>query len=275
MRLIRKMTDYTEELEIAINAAKEAGKAVMEVYSSSDFEIETKGDDSPVTKADLAANDVLLDKLRQTPYGIVSEETGKEDKGNNKFWIIDPLDGTKDFIGKTGEFSTMIALLVDGKSVLGVVYAPAIDTLWYAAKGMGAFVVEGNSSPKKMEVSRVKSAEDFRLVISRNHFKEKDKAIADRLGITEYKKMGSVGVKFARIGNGEAELCIYGNPYMGIWDDCASDIIIKESGGDCFDINGNTPEYDLDGLKMVNGFVGTNGQFKEEILESIRQGENE
>ncbi|MGM5482608.1 MAG: 3'(2'),5'-bisphosphate nucleotidase CysQ family protein [Nanobdellota archaeon] len=264
------MVNYKSELNAAIDAAKESGSKVMKVYYS-DYKVETKEDDSPLTKADRLSNEILTKRLSKFDYGIVSEEAENIDTNNAIQWIIDPLDGTSDFIQKTGEFSVMIALVVKSEPVLGVVYAPAVDKLWYATKGDGAYLLSENRT-KKINVSQTQNLSDYRLVISRNHFRQNDKDVADRLGITNFRKMGSVGVKFASIAEGEAELCVYTTDKMGVWDDCASHVILKEAGGDVFDIEGNEPVYDLTSRKMDKGFIGTNGMNKGEIINSVKKG---
>ncbi len=269
------MAGFDEELRIALEAVRDVGLRVMEIYET-DYDIETKNDNSPLTKADRLSHEMLVSRLSSFTYNIISEEADdvlgkdKSDGNTGTQWVIDPLDGTSDFIQKTGEFSIMVALLKEGRPVLGVVYAPAVDKLWYGVEGKGAFAVESGVE-RKIFVSPIKDLEDYRLVISRNHFRQKDKDVADSLGITEFKKMGSVGIKFCRIAEGLAELCVYTTGKMGVWDDCASHIILKEAGGDVFDVNGCEPIYDLKSRKMENGFIGTNGKNRERIIESIRK----
>lgn len=264
------MSDYGTEIKTVLEAVREVGKEVMRIYEG-DHEVETKDDDSPLTKADRLSHDILNKRLQGFGYGIVSEEAENTDINNKMQWVIDPLDGTSDFIQKTGEFSIMVALIDNKEPVVGVVYAPAVDKLWYAIKGNGAYLIE-NGQEKKINVSETKELSGYRLVISRNHFRQKDKDVADRLGISSFQKMGSVGVKFSSIAQGNAELCVYTTDKMGVWDDCASHVILKEAGGDVFDIDGNEPVYNLESRKMDRGFIGTNGKNKEKIIESIKKG---
>lgn len=265
------MSEYRTELQTIIPLLREVGKEVMKIYNE-DYEVENKDDDSPLTKADRLSHEMLTKKLSSSfDHGIVSEESENLNQEKNKQWIIDPLDGTYDFIQKTGEFSIMVALIDDNKPVLGFVYAPAIDKLWYALAGEGAYVVE-EGEEKSISPSKTEKLQDYRLVISRNHFRQRDKDVADRLGITNFKRMGSVGVKFCGIAEGAAELCVYTTSKMGVWDDCASHVILKEAGGEVFDIEGNEPVYNLETRTMDKGFIGTNGYNKEKILNSIREG---
>jgi 3'(2'),5'-bisphosphate nucleotidase len=248
-----------------IEIVKKAGKRVLEIYNS-DYEITNKKDKSPVTIADLESEKILIKGLEKFGYGIVSEES-KPTGSKEKFWVIDPLDGTKDFIQKTGEFAIMVGLVEDSKPILGVVYCPALNKLYYAQKGKGAFLIE-NGIERRIKVNSGKKREDLLMVISNNHFRQKDKDIAVRLGVKEFKGMGSVGVKFCAIAQGKGDLCVYTTNFLGIWDCCAPHIILKEAGGVVFDVNGNDPKYYYDTLKMNTGFIGSIG-FKTEILNSI------
>lgn len=130
-------------LEIAIKASLEAGKRIMEIYENEDFEVDFKGDDSPLTKADLASHEIIIDFLKKTDIPVLSEE-GKdipyeERKNWKKLWIVDPIDGTKEFIKRNGEFTVNIALVEDQKPVLGVIYVPALKELYFAATEMGSY----------------------------------------------------------------------------------------------------------------------------------------
>ena len=261
--------DYDKELEKAIELAREAGKAIMQIYAG-EITQELKADNSPLTKADLASHKIITEGLSKAfSYDILSEESGDEfvQGHKNKIWIVDPLDGTKDFIQKTDEFSVMIALLDNHEPVLGLVYAPALEKLYYAVKDQGAYLLEKDKGLTKLGVSGRKDPEECRMVISRNHFKEEDKALAQKIGINQFTSMGSVGIKYGAIAEGKAELCIYSTSKMGLWDDCAAHVILKEAGGDVFDKRGLEPEYDLSSKKMKHGFIGTNGHHKNEILE--------
>lgn len=127
----------------AIHAAMAGGKAILDIYGSADFGIETKADNSPLTLADRAAHACIQKRLQDTEHPILSEEgrgiPHDERRHWTTFWLVDPLDGTKEFIKRNGEFTVNIALIDNGSPVLGVVYAPVLDTLYFAAKGAGAY----------------------------------------------------------------------------------------------------------------------------------------
>ena len=135
-----------ELLTVAIHAALEAGSRIMEIYDNEDFEVEFKGDNSPLTKADLASHKIIIAHLKATNIHVLSEE-GKnipyeERKRWSQLWIVDPIDGTKEFIKKNGEFTVNIALVENQVPVLGVIYVPAIKELYYAGKNIGSYKVE-------------------------------------------------------------------------------------------------------------------------------------
>ena len=261
--------EFENELNKAIDAIKLAGAEVINIYNSN-YEVNIKGDKSPVTKADLTSEKIIIKELKNFGYGFVAEESGVTDTKSNFYWVIDPLDGTKDFIQKTGDFSIMIGLLRNKEPVLGVVYAPAIDKLWYAIKNNGAYCIS-KGKKWKINVSDEVDLKKFRLVISRFHFRQEDKDVADRLGITSFEKMGSVGIKYSRIAEGDAELCVYTTGFLGLWDCCAPHIILKEAGGYLMDINGDEPGYNFSTLKMDKGFIGTNGKNIKDVMESIKK----
>lgn len=135
-----------KNLEIAIKASLEAGKRIMEIYEHEDFEVVLKNDDSPLTKADLASHEIIMQHLSATDIPVLSEEgrdlSYEERKHWSSLWIVDPIDGTKEFIKKNGEFTVNIALVRDQKPVMGVIYVPALKELYYAAENMGSFKVD-------------------------------------------------------------------------------------------------------------------------------------
>jgi 3'(2'), 5'-bisphosphate nucleotidase len=167
--------DKIPELDIAIKAASEAGNAIMEIYQSN-YETTTKNDDSPITDADLKSNEVIKKILSQTKHEILSEED-KDDLirlSKETIWIVDPLDGTSDFIDKTGEFTVMISLIKNKKPILGVIGWPTEKTLFVAQKGNGAFRFSNNEW-KKISVTQVSEITKCRAVGSRHHLSDKEK----------------------------------------------------------------------------------------------------
>ncbi|MDH5610405.1 MAG: 3'(2'),5'-bisphosphate nucleotidase CysQ, partial [Cyclobacteriaceae bacterium] len=148
--------DFNQLLTISKEAALLAGKEIVRIYESGDFSVEAKSDSSPLTLADKASHEAIVAKLSQTGIPILSEE-GKEIQFEERskwdyFWMIDPLDGTKEFIKRNGEFTVNIALIHEGKPILGVVFTPVLNELFYAVRGEGTFK-EVNGTTKKLQVN--------------------------------------------------------------------------------------------------------------------------
>ena len=214
-----------------VTIAKEAGNAIMQIYKQ-DFEVEYKKDSSPLTMADKKANDIIEDGLNQllVIFPILSEE-GKEIPYEDRkhweyFWLVDPLDGTKEFVKKNGEFTVNIALIHKNTPVLGVVYAPALDVCYWAKKGEGAFK-DGQKLPLKTADQR----KIYKVVASRSHMSDETQAFIDAIDTDKEKELISIGssLKICLVAEGEAD--IY--PRLGLtmeWDTGAAHAIVCESG---------------------------------------------
>lgn len=264
------MENLKRTLKKVMELSREAGEEAMKYYDR-DYSIEKKKDSSPVTEADLASEKILLEGLKPTGYGIVAEETGLlEGDKTGAYWVVDPLDGTQDFIDKTGEFSIMVGLLVDRKPKLGVVYAPSQGKLWYAVKGQGANLI-GNGRKSEITVNHKSSLSDYELIASRNHFSLRDEKISQKLGVKNITRMGSLGIKFCSIAEGRADLAYYTTDRLGIWDCCAPHIILEEAGGLAFNVYGGELEYDLEGKRMDKGVVGIGGKSREKVIKVFEE----
>jgi 3'(2'), 5'-bisphosphate nucleotidase len=262
------LSNYIDCIDEIIDLTKKAGRKALKYYEK-DYSIEEKKDESPVTEADFASEEILIDGLKPTDHGIIAEEAGLiEGNSDDKFWIVDPLDGTQDFIDKTGEFSIMVGLLERGKPAMGVVFAPAQEKLWYAARGEGAYLVE-NGTERRIQVSAKKDLENYVLIASRNHFSAQDEAIAGELGVKTITRMGSLGIKFAAIAEGNADLVYYTTDKLGIWDCCAPQVILEEAGGKALDLKGEELTYDLIGRRMKDGIVGIGGDDRSDVVKVI------
>lgn len=216
--------------------AKEAGNQIMETYNNAaSFEIESKSDDSPLTIADKDSNDIIctgLDKL-EVIYPIISEENKavpyEERKNYSRFWLVDPLDGTKEFIKRNGEFTVNIALVENGSPFLGVVYAPAIDEMYWAVKGEGAFQVI-NGKNHRLEAAHFRYTDSkLKIVCSRSHINAETQAFVSKLDEPELVATGS-SLKFLILAKGNADVYPRLGPTME-WDTGAAQIILEEAGG--------------------------------------------
>ncbi|MCH8533136.1 MAG: 3'(2'),5'-bisphosphate nucleotidase CysQ [Saccharospirillum sp.] len=226
------MTNKTLLTQIE-HLAHKAGEAIMAIYQR-DFEIETKADQSPLTEADKAANDIIVAGLKALPEAIpilteeaVSDFAGADAQG--RYWLVDPLDGTKEFIKKNGEFTVNIALIEQGKPILGVVYAPALNATYTGGEGLGAFKTDQNNQRQPITVSEHQPEEPWRVVGSRSHASPETQAWLDQLGNHELIPMGS-SLKICLVAEGAAHLY----PRLGptcLWDTAAAHAIVNAAGG--------------------------------------------
>jgi len=219
------------DIQDIVAIAKEAGSAIMQVYKQ-DFEVEYKQDSSPLTLADKKSNDIIEDGLNKlsVSFPILSEE-GKsipyEDRKHwEYFWLVDPLDGTKEFVKKNGEFTVNIALIYKDTPVLGIVYAPALDVCYWAKQDEGAFK-DGQKLPLKTKEQR----NTYKIVVSRSHMSDETQAFIDAIDTNKEKELISIGssLKFCLVAEGVADVYPRLSPTME-WDTAAADAIVRESG---------------------------------------------
>jgi 3'(2'), 5'-bisphosphate nucleotidase len=234
-----------ELLEIAVVAAIKAGKKICEIYNTGNFEIEQKADNSPLTIADKEAHAIITEFLKTTQFPILSEE-GKnipyqERKKWETFWLVDPLDGTKEFIKRNGEFTVNIALIKNRYPVAGVIYVPAKKLLYFASQEIGSFMVDDVRSPEPF--SRLKLAGTslphtfpgggYIVVASRSHINEEtQRYIEQRVSQCPNYEIISIGssLKFCLVAEGKAHEYPRFGPTME-WDTAAGHAIVKFSGG--------------------------------------------
>ena len=229
---IEEMCKWMPEL---IQISKQAGAAILQVYNSDDLGIELKEDQSPLTLADQLANDIIIKGLKKlTPtIPIITEETQEIPylirSQYEYFWLVDPLDGTKEFIKKNGEFTVNIALIHEQKSILGVVYVPVSDTCFYASQGSGAFKEVNNNSLEIKCNPFTLDDHHLKVVASRSHLNEETQEILAKLNAPHIIQRGS-SLKFLTIAEGEADYYPRIAPTME-WDTAAAQAILEEAGG--------------------------------------------
>lgn len=251
--------DFAKYLYIAIRAALDAGKAIMDVYTDpeSNFEVEIKADNSPLTKADKRAHNLITAALSVTPFPILSEE-GKEIPYEERskwdtLWIVDPLDGTKEFIKKNGEFTVNIALVEKGVPVLGVIYVPVRKELYFASDTIGAFKMTDIDSVNQPAVDQIQENalrlplsmghQGVVVVASRSHQSEETTAFIDNL-----RKQGQPvtlissgsSLKICLVADGSADVYPRFAPTME-WDTAAGHAIARAAGCEIYHIDGKTP----------------------------------
>lgn len=251
-------------LETVKTAVLEAGKEIMKLYKW-EFDIEIKWDNSPVTTADTLANTILISHLEKTEHPILSEEK-KDNKSrldSRYVWIIDPIDGTKDFINKTWEFALMVGLIKDWIPILWVVYAPAKEKLYWAEKWKGSFLEE-HEKTKRLQVQ-----ESNIILISRNHTTQIELDVIEKLWLSSL-PCWSIGVKFWLIAEGKAGSYLNLSNKLKQWDSCAPQLILEEAGGKVTDTLWNPIIYNTKTTSLEDGCIGTNGITHNFILEFLK-----
>ena len=264
------ISDKIPELDIAIKAAQEASNVILDIYQK-DYNISTKTDNSPVTDADLESNKIINKILSNTKYSILSEEDVDDQSRLSKdmIWIVDPLDGTSDFIDKTGEFTIMIALIQNKKPILGVIAWPTEKTLFVAQKNCGAFRYS-NDKWDKISVTKIENLSKCRTIGSRHHLSDKEKEFIKKIGIKDFSSIGS-SLKVGKISSGEAEVYITTTDKMKEWDTAASYCIITEAGGKMTDMLGNELTYNNKNVYHQNGILVTNGFIHNKIINEFKK----
>lgn len=240
----------------AIKACLKAGKAILEVYNSADAQVEYKADDSPLTLADRLAHQAIQKELEPTGIPILSEEGKHFDFGQrkewNELWIVDPLDGTKEFIKRNGEFTVNIARVVNGETVEGYIYVPVTDELYYGEVGKGSFLQKNASKNGAVEELPIHSHDKMVVVASRSHLSEETKefvaSLEQELEKVEMRSIGS-SLKLCLIATGEATLYPRFAPTME-WDIAAGHAIIKGAGRNVYwHSSGKEMNYNRENLR--------------------------
>lgn len=250
-------SQFAREIAEASDLARGAGQILLEVYAT-DFAVEQKdADGGPVTEADRRASAFIVEGLRRAfpGDGVVSEELSDVSGADRRrCWYVDPLDGTREFVNRNGEFAIHIGLSVDGKAAAGVVYRPIGGRLFAGAPGSGA-TVEDAAGLRSLHVSRTVTPEALRLVASRSHFSRKVDQVRKRLGITEIQRSGSVGLKCGMLAEGTADLYVHVSRKSYRWDICAPEAVLRGAGGVLTDLAGKPYAYDGEELQNLRGLL--------------------
>ncbi len=245
------MKDILQQINMddILRMAREAGEAVMEIYAQ-DFEVIQKEDQSPLTVADKKSNEIILDGLKKLSVllPVISEETKltpyEERKAWDWFWLVDPLDGTKEFIKKNGEFTINIALIHDGEPVLGVVYVPAQNVMYYGSQDKGSFKTDANGNTVSIKNDQHYSAkQNVKVVASRSHLTDETLQFVEDLKQqgkqVDFVSSGS-SLKFCLVAEGAADVYPRFGPTME-WDTAAAHAVVKYAGKEVFVAQTKTP----------------------------------
>lgn len=257
---------WENELKAAINAGLKAKEKIMEIYERG-FDVEIKEDNSPVTIADKSADKIIRELLHKAfpNYAFLTEESedNKSRLENDYVWIVDPVDGTKDFVAHDGGFTTNIGLAYKHELVVGVVVIPATGEIYYASKGEGAFYLAPNKEPVKIHVNE--KLDNLTVLCSVFHMNDKEVALIEKHKdkITNIEKVGS-SIKACYIAHGKAELSYRMSAGTKEWDTAACQIIVEEAGGVFVEPDGGHISYNREDVYNRKGYVIANR--KENVL---------
>ncbi len=243
---------YRSMLDKISAISRDAGAAILTIYNSDDFNVEIKGDKSPLTAADRASHEVIVAGLeRDFPEIPILSEEGigidySERKGWERFWLVDPLDGTKEFIKRNGEFTVNIALVENGVATVGVVYVPAQDKLFAGVVGEGAYTVEGDGVAMPISVRTTPPEEGLVVVMSRSHPSPELAAYLEKIKVGEALPVGS-SLKLCAVAEGRADLYPRLGPTME-WDTGAGQAVVEAAGGKVVTPEGKPLRYNKENL---------------------------
>ena len=257
------------ELVAALDLARAAGVEVMKLRGG-ELGVEMKTGNEPVTVADKRASELIVAGLatRFPDDPVVSEElpTTEQALRAPRLWLIDPIDGTKDFIRGSDGFSVMIGIVRDGRPVLGVVHQPALDRTFIATPDGGAHVITRDGI-EPLHVSTVAAAADVRLVASASHRSPDIDRVKQTLGIDDEQNIGSIGVKLCLIAMGLRDLYVNPQAKTKVWDTCAPEAILAGAGGRLTDLFGDPVDYAE--LRQPRGLVASNGHVHDEVVAKL------
>ncbi|MBC6413999.1 MAG: 3'(2'),5'-bisphosphate nucleotidase CysQ [Chromatiales bacterium] len=229
------MTTYHQYIDQVCSIARLAGHEIMDIYKNHDFDVNYKEDKSPVTIADLKSDTLITEQLNilSPDIPVLSEETSSEHPYEERrqwqrYWLVDPLDGTKGFIHRNDFFTVNIALIENHTAVLGVIYTPAKDQLYYAAEGYGAYRQDGNAKPRKISVCKQLRAKPI-VTVSRAHINVPTRNLLEKIGDHELLRADS-SLKCCLIADGSADLYVRVGPTYE-WDTAAGQCIVEQAGG--------------------------------------------
>jgi 3'(2'),5'-bisphosphate nucleotidase len=255
------------ELETAKDLSIRAGAILLRHYGQK-TSVQWKGKNDPVTGADIEVSRFLVDELRrQFPGDAVLCEEEPDDLQRlavSRTWIVDPMDGTKEFIARRGEFAVMIGLAVNGEARLGVVYQPSEDKLYSGIVGDGAALSQRGTS-LSLRVSSQNDPASATMAISRSHFSPNTDAIRRRLGIEKTVQTGSIGIKVGLVAEVLADVYVQGRG-TSLWDTCGPEAILHAAGGRMTDTAGSPFRYDVKEVRNLRGVVATNGTFHDQVV---------
>ncbi|MFH1509277.1 MAG: 3'(2'),5'-bisphosphate nucleotidase CysQ [bacterium] len=248
-----------------------AGERVR-FYYNKDYKIEIKDDNSPLTKADTESNDILVAGLKKYGYPVLAEESIDDKKrlDSEFIWTVDPLDGTKDFIQKTGEFSIIVGLIKNGEPIMGIVYQPVTGETYYGIKGQGSYKIK-DGQKVGLKTSTVSETAEARAIVSRNHSGGPEEDLAKKLQVKNYVKCGSVSLKMCKIAENKADIYLSLSPKSWEWDSAGGVVVLQEAGGVVTGMQGQDLKFNKKDPHNLDGIVGSaNKELNKKITKEIK-----
>ncbi|MBI3073322.1 MAG: 3'(2'),5'-bisphosphate nucleotidase CysQ [Deltaproteobacteria bacterium] len=263
------MQNWGPEVDAAKTAALKAGEVVRRLYEAGTVRTWRKADESVVTEGDLASQAAIVAVLAEKFPGdaVLSEEAADDPRrlGQSRVWIIDPIDGTRDFVERTGDFAIHVALAVDGSPTVGAVMLPATGALYFAAKGEGAFVVRGENETR-LAVSRTSQLAEAQIGVSRFFESEPLKQLLSAAGLRNRAISMGASTKAMAIAKGRLDVTVALNRDEKDWDTCAPEVIVCEAGGMVTDLGGAPLIYNRATVAHAHGSVMSNGQLHAQLV---------
>jgi 3'(2'), 5'-bisphosphate nucleotidase len=263
---------YARELAVAEEVALEAARLVLG-YHRTDLKIDSKAGNEPVTEADRAASTLIVDRLRAAfpDDAVLSEEIPDDGSrlGRPRVWMVDPIDGTSDFIAGDTGFVVMIGLVVDGRPRVGAVAHPLTGRVYGGVVGQGAWRLDPDGTRTPLRTSTLARPPGIRLVASKTHRTPRVDAVKRALGITDEMNVGSVGLKIGLVSEAVRDLYVYTGGRTKIWDTCGPEAILLGAGGRVTDLDGAPLIYDRPALYNSRGIVASNGPLHDFVIETL------
>jgi 3'(2'),5'-bisphosphate nucleotidase len=265
--------DLRRELAAARRAARRAGQLIMRHYAHAPVGVESKDDGSPVSRADREADAAIRETLRAAfpDDAILSEEHPDEPSrlDRARVWIVDPLDGTRDFLARSGDFCVHVALAADGRPAVSAVHHPTADALYYAVRGAGASCRRGRAT-ERLRVSTASALGAFRVGVSRQNLPPALVRFLETHGLASRAVAAGASVKYLALARGDLDAVVTLTGGEKEWDTCAPELLVTEAGGVVTDGDGQPLRYNQRDLGRPRGIVASNGAVHGELLRLVR-----
>lgn len=260
------------ELALAVRAAHRAGSVLRGFFRSRDLAVKQKGANDPVTEADLAANAAILEEIRSAfPGDSILTEESPATAGGPRRWVVDPMDGTLEFVAGSEDFCVMIGLTIDDAPILGAIYHPAHDRMYAGVVGEGAWVIERSEIRREVALERWRVGPPLRLVHSRNHRSGRLLRLQERFEFGDRLSMGSAGLKCMTVLDGRADVYVHPSTEIKEWDTCAADAIFRAAGAPMTDGFGRELRYGKHDPRHPNGIVAAKPGLPKALWDAIRE----